>query len=370
MPLNDERGFSVYYFARDNPSDYCVIGQEDIYSQQRLYMNLGAIFLLFAVMFVTPVFLVTVYDNFRDKVKEDQNVLSFVWSVVIVSAISAFIMIGYDIGTIVINTKLYPSKADHIGFHDIFLYFVIFSVVLGSLIIGDVVCIAVGLVYIKPSGDRAFPIPELLKFLKGLPCLCFKCCTRAREEGEPPAAPAQQPPAVAPHAPPQDPQAPEGRIWKRLCCSECILLLLGGVSFTLFLQFSTYHLVYILLGVMSTPVETLSITAFYVASYFFLVAFIAIFLKSTDNKNLYDPCSCTNFLKFLVPLVAGGLFIACSVPFMMYFFNYITMVQTSRNNGGFVAVLGSILPSVLVSAGGWFGTRIIDCVKPLNAGRG
>ena len=134
-----------------------------------------------------------------------------------------------------------------------------------------------------------------------------------------------------------------------------VILLLGSVSFTFFLQLSSFHSVYILLGILSTPVETLSVTTFYIACFFCLVAFNAFVLKLTDNKKI-------NMCKVVFSVLTGCVFIACAVLFVMFFYNYITMVQ-SYKSGGFLTIVGRILPAVCVTVGGYVGTKLLDCIK-------
>ena len=116
MPLDSEKGYSVYYFGQSNPSEYCVIDQEHIYAQQRFYMNLGAILVIVSIMFAVPLLLIAVYDNFRAEAKKDQNMRSFVWSIITVSAVSAGVMLVYDSFTVKYNIHLYPSNTTDIDF--------------------------------------------------------------------------------------------------------------------------------------------------------------------------------------------------------------------------------------------------------------
>lgn len=317
-----------------------------MYTKQRLYLNVGTILLVLAIMFVTPAILVSVYDSFRVKVSGNaggnQNMRSFVWSVVTVSALSALTMLVYDVFTIYYNITLYPPKPGQTGYNVIFVYFIAFAVLLGLIIIGDLFFIGLGLYYIQPFRENAFPIPGLFIFVKGIPSKLRRRCSQPNQQGaDGREALGEQPPS-------------------RFCSCECFVLLFGGAFFTLFLQLTAFHLVYIVLGAISTPVETLSITTFYFAMLFFLTVFTAIFLKATDNNNQLNR---RNFiLKCLLPFIAGCFFIGWSIPFIMFFLTYITMVQSNHDNQGFVIVLGSILPSVIVSAGGWVGTKLIDSV--------
>ena len=355
MQLDTEKGFSVYFFVNKS-SDYCIIDKEDEYSSQRNCMNIGSILLTIAVLFAIPLVLVAVYERFCEKMTDSQNMRSIVWSIMFVSAVCAGIMFIYDVYTAILNIPLYPSKPSGKGYHSIFIYFVIFGVFLVALIVGDMVLMGSALYYIiKRMKGKPFPIPKLFAHigscLGNLCYCCFGCCKGAgnrggalesQQAGDPPAG--DQPAAPA--------AVGQGQQW-----SKCVvvILLLGSVSFTFFLQLSSFHSVYILLGILTTPVETLSVTTFYIAYFFCMVAFTAFVLKMTDNED-------KNVLKIILSVLTGCIFIACAVLFMMFFHNYIIMVQ-SYQHGGFLTIIGSVLPSAVVTAGGYIGTKLLDCIK-------
>ncbi len=141
------------------------------------------------------------------------------------------------------------------------------------------------------------------------------------------------------------------------------ILLFGCYFSTLFLQLSTFHMPYIILGSIASPIETLSLTSFYIASYFTLIAFVAFFLKITDGLNNSNEKPFRRyFFMCILPLLSALVFIACAVFFMMFFVTYTLMIQGYRNNNGAIGILGSILPSLFVTAVGIGGTRLIKCI--------
>jgi hypothetical protein len=161
---------------------------------------------------------------------------------------------------------------------------------------------------------------------------------------------------------------------KRRDWCENLVLLFGCASFTLFLQLVSFHSFYIILGILSTPVETLSITMFYFASFFCLVAFVAIALKFSNNPIHYRGLKCFSITKFAAFLLAAGLFIGCVSLFSYFFYNYVITVQSYRNSDGILTVVGGAFPSVLITLGGFAGTKLINCIqdpalqaKPLTA---
>lgn len=161
MQLDREKGYSAYVFSQ-RPSDYCIIDQEDIYAQQRVFINIGAILLIFTIMFAAPLILIGVYDDFYARTK-NTNIVFFVWSLVLVSALAAIVMIVFDGFTIAYNIPLYPSNRDKEGFYDIFVYFVVFAVILGVIVVCDLIFMAFALRHIHVNGGETFPVPMLFE---------------------------------------------------------------------------------------------------------------------------------------------------------------------------------------------------------------
>lgn len=379
LQLNKEQGYSAYFFD-DNPSDYCIIDQEYDYSKERLYINTGGMVLVLAIMFATPVILGSVYDSFRVKVKKNTNMMYFVWSIATVSFVAAMVMMCVVSSTIISNIKLYPTHKENSGYYDVFIYFTLSAVVLFIMVIGDIVLMIIALVYVKPVGDKSFPIPLLFKVV---PFCCGRAARTARRAARAAvrAARAARPLLRGERVdgggavPEQDEHRPllgddegagvahgneggAGLDNPQQNNSECLVLLFGCVSFTLFLQLSSFHSVYILLGTICTPVPTLSITSFYIATYFCLVAFVAVVLKCTDDTNLK--------VGTIISVISAVLFTICVVLLVLYFYNYTVMVQGYHNTGGIFGIVGSILPSIIVVFGGWCGTRLMKCIKPVR----
>lgn len=234
--MSKEKGYSAYVFSTDAPSDYCVIDQEEAYAKLRLYANVGSMILSITIMIASPLTLVAVYDFACKNLKG--NSIFIAWSLMFVSGIAACLMFVYDGFTIGYNIILYPSSPKGVGFHDIFIYFIVFAVFLGVLLLGDLFLMICALMYLQPSQHQRFPTPELFKFFKTIfSKICF-CC---------------RPQAEA------DLQQGWRKKLRESCCSECLVLLFGMVYFTLFMELASFHLLYMLLGAISTPVETLSI---------------------------------------------------------------------------------------------------------------
>ena len=421
MQLDTEKGYSVYYFG-DKESDYCVIDQDDEYYQQRLNMNVGSIVLVVCIMLAIPLIFVTVHDNFCKKMTKNKNMLFFVWSTLVVAASCALPILILDVMTYVYNINFYSSGS----FNDIHTYFILFISLIGVVLVLNLVTLAASLAYLKHKDtDEIFPIPKILKFRKR--CCCVRCCSQERTEdpqvrtGDPQVRTGDtqvrtgdpqertgdpqertedcQERTEDPQVRTGDPQARTGDSQARtgdsqvrtgdpqertgdpqetggtfleLCWSDCIVLLIAMYLFMLFLQLMSFHSVYIVLGTIATPVKTLSLTTFYIALFFSLVAFVAVFLKATDDIiiDYNQSCEWKNAvciaMKYLLPLLVVGLFAVCAFFFVRYFSNYLTVIQGSNNSVGILSVLGSILPSALIGLAGFCGTRIMNCIGTNN----
>ena len=224
--------------------------------------------LVLCIMFATPLVFDAVYDNFCKKMKKNENMLFFVWSTLIVSALAACLVLANDIIMIVQNIPLYPSTSNSEGFHDIYEYFIVATCLMGVVLVYNLISL---ICLKKKHKDDDFPIPTLLKVISNL---LRKCVTSNQGNYQ--------------RLPENDDDLGERRgTCVNLCCSDCIVLLLAVYGFMLFFQLMSFHSLYIVLGAITTPVQTISLTTFYIALFFSVVAFIAMFLKSTNDSDYY-----------------------------------------------------------------------------------
>jgi hypothetical protein len=381
IKLNEEKGYSAYLYMLEG---YCIIDQQARYDQMRLFMNVGCIIVIIAIVIASPVILVAVHDRICKYLKG--NKLFFAWSLLLVSSIAASIMFVHD--GITIYRGLW-------GIGDLMLYFWIFAFLHAALPCLDLLSMICALVYLRPYQRERFPIPELFKFINKLikvPCSCGRQCAAqngeenlqqqrvplldedgaAQNEAENQQQQREPEDGTAQNEAENQQQQREplfGRQVERkrgwctvLCCSECLVLLFGMVFFSLFLQLSSFHSMYILLGAISTPVGTISITTFYIACLFSLIAVVAIALKSTNNPDYYkwDTFKWINVFKCILPILVAVLLFASMGLFIAYFYNYI---QSFSNHGGYLVLIGNILPSAVVGLGGFFSSRLIKYIE-------
>ena len=73
-----------------------------------------------------------------------------------------------DISTIVANINLYPSNPNELGFHDIYIYIIVFATLLVATVIFDFIGVIIAVVKVNPSGENKFPVPAHFEFVRKL----------------------------------------------------------------------------------------------------------------------------------------------------------------------------------------------------------
>lgn len=127
----------------------------------------------------------------------------------------------------------------------------------------------------------------------------------------------------------------------------------------------------IILGTVASPVVAFSHLAFYITSFVCLVAFMALFLKFTNESRCNELCqgqdSCTracaselvlNICRYTPPVLAAFLLIL--FVFGLFYFLFTIMVQDYRQTGDLLSILGTFLPSAILAFAGYSGKKIID----------
>lgn len=148
----------------------------------------------------------------------------------------------------------------------------------------------------------------------------------------------------------------------RYYCSQCVALLFGYISCSWLLELIAYHFIYIVLGTIVTPMETLATLSFMISAFLCVVIFCAIVFKSTSLNN-YDGKAWNIICCTLPVMVVGILFLGCLGCFMWYFHTYITLVQTYNTSQGIWHVIGSILPTIFSSIFVLWGKYMLDNLK-------
>ena len=152
------------------------------------------------------------------------------------------------------------------------------------------------------------------------------------------------------------------------CCRYCIAIALGYTIVVHFLQLLSFHVVYIILGAIALPFETLSVLCNYVTAYLFAVIYIAVILKYM-NKVYFQNYISLNFLCCILPLLIGGLSLITGVAcFTALFYRFTEVMEFTSQNEGVLGVVKSFLPSLFVTLLGFIGHKILKRIRRNRSG--
>ncbi len=97
------------------------------------------------------------------------------------------------------------------------------------------------------------------------------------------------------------PQEPEQN-WPCNCnkkiCAQSVALWFGNFMVTAFLQLIGFHVFFMVLGVLATPVHSLSMICFFVSFFVLSIVFFAMLLKITNTENY-----CIFFFSFILAVL-------------------------------------------------------------------
>lgn len=245
----------------------------------------------------------------------------FVWAVIIVAFVLTLLMLALNVYFVIKYYKTLSTSS-----HGIFWAFV---ALLASSCAFNTITITVGACSVCANSQidiTDFPVPHII--------LCICCCAHGgkrptREDAN--LMRNQQSSDEEDGITDQAHSTPHGGCSDSLNhCSRIFLLWLAGYFFSLFLILVSYHGAYIILGSVASPVMALSHIAFYIASISCLVAFLALFLKVTNDSKcdeLYqNHCTlhCKSITKIcfrnLPPVFAVFLFVLCVIGFGVFYF--------------------------------------------------
>ena len=366
FPQDAEKGYSLYYYDTTKPSGYCILGDERQYEKERIYLGSTIGLLLSFVALGSPLTFYMIFRKFHDKkiidkenaadkegdtVKSDEdevkskdntdkkvteksgkknkkkkseNIRYFLWSVVATSFILVVLIIILDIYIFATNVTYYPhSRSEGKYMYKIFIIFCTTAVLITACFIVSAVLIGVALAMIKWNKcdktikDIPIPIPFKL-FVEN--CLC--CC--------------------------------RGNSDRAKICAESVALYFGTLVLTMFLQLSGFHIFFIILGVLATPINSISMFCFYIAFTFLSIAFVAILLKMSNTHKPFV---------WLVTFVIGVVGLASSITLILYYYSYIYSIDDNTYHSGALTILGHILPAAVTALLAFFGKNIISYIK-------
>ncbi len=328
--LSNERGFSVLYL--DEPSKwshYCVLDEEvPEYKNTEYVLNIATIILVLSTCLACPLLFVSMYKTLATRANQSHSTKYIIWSVPLAAILFDFLIVIND-GFVLWNMyDQYPSQPNDRLYY-MYCFMIFFTIGLALLPAINIVTFLVPCTFIKHSNqNNTLPLPSCLSEIADV-------CIHQRHLN--------------------------GHYYHLQSCS----ILFGYVSCSWLLELTAYHIIYIILGTIVTPMETLATLSFIVSAFLCVVIFNAIFLKSI-SLNYYSNTS-YNLLCCIVPVfVTGVLFMLCLGCFMWYFHRYITLVQTYNTSQGIWHVIGSIIPTIFSSIFVLWGKYTLDNLKNDN----
>ncbi len=153
------------------------------------------------------------------------------------------------------------------------------------------------------------------------------------------------------------PQEPEQN-WPCNCnkkiCAQSVALWFGNFMVTAFLQLIGFHVFFMGLGVLATPVHSLSMICFFVSFFVLSIVFFAMLLKITNTENY-----CIFFFSFILAVLGLLSFISL----VLYYYSYFLAVEDYNYDSGILTLLGRILPVAVSGFLIFCGKRLVQYVK-------
>ena len=144
-------------------------------------------------------------------------------------------------------------------------------------------------------------------------------------------------------------------------CCFVILYGLGIASVVVALQLLTFHGIFILLALTSSPLLTASFTFIYISVFFSLLGVVSIWIKvapkcckeDTSDKNCY----------YLLQVVAVMLSVACVLSFDALFFVTLMRARVHYDPLGIVAFFAAVVPTAVLAFLTFLGNKMISMVS-------
>ena len=227
--------------------------------------------------------------------------------------------------------------------------FTVYYVFFGLVLVGNGLTVMTGMCCIWMGKDRKvtdFPIPRIF---------CVHCCDNTRNqetstlEGK-------------------DEEAKDsccGKIWRFFC------IFLALYFFSLFLILLGFHSVYIILGTIASPIVALARIAFHITAFLCLVAFMALFLKFTNKSRCDIVCKKSRsprkilvaIFQYIPPVMAAFILVVCVLGFGCFYYLFMTLVKDYQHKGDFLSILGTFIPSALLTFFAYCGNKLVNCMS-------
>ena len=306
--ISDRQGYASFY----NKTDYFVIGYDTNYKENMFLLIIGLIALSTFITIATPLLLNAQYSTLHRLANEDHtNALFLIWATVIICSIATVAVITVDVYYLFIERLSGSEKvpAEWLYYLAIVLTFafLVFDLILAS--------------FVKKQKD--FPLPYMLQIL-----FC------------------------------------------QSCCQGTIMVQTLAVWFAIvFMQLIAFHLTFIFLAFVASPVRTVSTLLLFVTGILSGISITTLFLAAFQKRNIpivtfkeKSRLARTYLLKSLYLI----LFI-CILVFTIFFatcFIRVTIYVGDVQSGGIPALFASLAPSALLGGMGYLGKQVLEKYVP------
>lgn len=290
------RGYSSFFFNRNNTKDHCVVGQSDIFKSIRIIVAIILILLLILAMIAVPYLIINYYDGICETIKKVSDRWYDMWSAVVVIALVEYFALFVDLYVIIYG--LY----EHTNFDDVkWYYFLGLMFVMAHFIVNLSSTIIAASWLNMMAKIRNSPI--LLSFQNHL-----------------------------------------------VYFVHCVVI----AEIVLALQLILYHLYYIILAFIASPLHALAFLTLYVVGIISFIVFVAFFLKA-----LFHPRRRCLIVFLFIVFIALLLFVYVSM-------QIIILVGEHHYYGGVISFIGELTPSILLAAISYFGRKGLNCVNAIQ----
>ena len=303
------RGYSSYFFNRNNTKDHCIIGQANLIRNIRMGMGVFLIILPFIIAIGFPALVVSrrVRKWFT---KEDSDVWYYAWATVITIILLDVAIFCIDIPIIILGFH------DNTTFHDVIVYYsagVFFLTVFPFLNFGSAyrqVC--------KRSKDST------------------ECCSQdtPKESKDSTTCCSQDTPKESKDS--------------TTCCSRETLIQCTLTTVAVFaVQLISHHSYYIILAIIASPVHSLSFLFLYATGIFCAMNLGIIIVKLHSKKSLG-----------ILECIVLGILSVVVILSVIYVITTLMSLVGKHQDSGVVAVVTEIIWSVVLLLLGYCGKKV------------
>jgi hypothetical protein len=313
-PQTSAQGYVSYF--NESTSEHIVVDFNDNFQINMLLLVIGLIALATFMSMATPMLLHEKYPTmYRLAQKEHSNHVFVIWAAVIACGIATVIITIIDVSLVLVErissneSPVWPSYIALVGI----LIFLLVDLLL--------------VIVVKKRRD--FPLPYVMKII---------CCD-------------------------------VGLLMKD---STLVVQTVAMWVVVLFLQLAAFHLTFIFLAFVASPVETGSFFLLYVAGFISTISIIALFLATVQNNFSFDMTSTQKkrFIRSLCLKSARLIPFFCLLVFTIFFatsFVRVTISVGDSETGGIPSLFAAIAPAILLGILGYAGRHILVKYVPRRA---